>query len=195
VQVPGLYGMTFRAVPDPSDVPDHRDSTVFHPEAEQLHAIACGSIAPDVASEMEKVRRADLLIFQFPIWWTAMPTVMKGWFEWVFVQGFVVNVGERGGIQLRPPPGQEGPRGRDGRLPAELYAPGGPHGDLHEHLCPLIRAALEFCGLELLPTHVVCNASGIAPDDADREVELYRDRLSAVESVSLMSRECIRYEP
>ena len=182
MEVSDLYGMKFRAVLDPSDFPDRRDTTVFDPATEQLHAVACGSIAPDVASEMEKVRRADLLIFQFPIWWTAMPAIMKGWFDRVFAQGFVVNVG-RGEVYSRGLL-----RGKKALVvvtagsPAELYAPGGPHGDLHEHLRPLTHATLEFCGLEVLPTHVVYSAAGIAPDDADREVELYQDRLLAIEA-------------
>ncbi len=180
VEISDLYGMQFKPVLDPSDFPDRWDATVFDPAAEQMHAIACGSIAPDIAAEIEKVRRADLLIIQFPIWWTSMPAILKGWFDRVFAQGFVVNIatGEVYGRGLL--------RGKKALVvatagsPAELYMPGGPHGDLHELLRPLTRNLLEFCGLEVLPTHVIYGAAGIAPTDADREVELYQDRLLAI---------------
>ncbi len=182
VEVSDLYGMKFKAVLDASDFPDRWDTTVFDPAAEQMHAIATDSIAPDIAAEIEKVRRADLLIIQFPIWWTSMPAILKGWFDRVFAQGFVVNVGT-GEVY-----GRGLLRGKKALVvvtagsSAELYAPGGPHGDLHEHLRPLTHTILEFCGLEVLPTHVVYNAAGIAPDDADREVEMYQDRLLAIEA-------------
>lgn len=182
VEVSDLYGMQFKAVLDETDFPNRRDTTVFNPAAEQVHAMACGSIAPDIASEIEKVRRADLLIVQFPLWWTSMPAILKGWFDRVFVQGFVVNVGT-GEVY-----GRGLLRGKRalvvvtaGSSP-ELYAPDGPHGDLHEHLRSLAHTTLEFCGVEVLPTHVVYNAAGIAPIDADREVELYQDRLLAIDA-------------
>ncbi|MEN6518059.1 MAG: NAD(P)H-dependent oxidoreductase [Methanospirillum sp.] len=182
VEVSDLYGMKFKAVLDAADFPDRWNTSVFDPAAEQMHAIATDSIAPDIAAEIEKVRRADLLIIQFPIWWTSMPAILKGWFDRVFAQGFVVNVGT-GEVY-----GRGLLRGKKALVvvtagsPAELYAPGGPHGDLHELLRPLTHNLLEFCGLEVLPTHVVYNAAGIAPDDADREVELYQDRLLAIEA-------------
>jgi NAD(P)H dehydrogenase (quinone) len=182
VEISDLYGMNFKAVLDASDFPSRRETTVFDPAAEQLHAMACGSIAPDIAAEIEKVGRADLLIFQFPIWWTSMPAILKGWFDRVFAQGFAVNTatGEVYGRGLL--------RGKKAMVvvttgsPPELYLPDGPHGDIHEHLRSLTHATLEFCGLDVLPTHVVFGAAGIAPIDADREVELYQDRLLSIEA-------------
>jgi NAD(P)H dehydrogenase (quinone) len=165
---------------DASDFPDRHDATVFDPAAEQIHAMACGTIAPDIAAEIEKVRRADLLIVQFPVWWTAMPAILKGWFDRVFAQGFAVNVGT-GEVYARGLL-----RGKKAMVvvttgsPPELYLPGGPHGDLHELLRPLTHNLLEFCGFEVLPTHVVYGAGGISPMDADREVEMYQDRLLAI---------------
>lgn len=182
VEVSDLFGMKFKAVLDAPDFPDRRDTTVFDPAAEQIHAIARGSIAPDIADEIAKVRRADLLIVQFPLWWASMPAILKGWFDRVFAQGFAVNVGsgEMYGRGLL--------RGKKALVvvttgsPAKLYTPGGPRGDLRELLRPLTHTLLEFCGLEVLPTHVVYGAAGIAPMDADREIERYQDRLLAIGS-------------
>jgi NAD(P)H dehydrogenase (quinone) len=180
VEISDLYGMSFKAVLDPADFPDRHDATVFDPAAEQLHAMACGSIAPDIATEMEKVRRADLLIVQFPIWWTSMPAILKGWFDRVFAQGFVVNLA-RGQVYatglLR---GKKAMVVVTAGSPPELYTTSGPHGDLHEHLRSLTHNILEFTGMEVLPTHVIFGAAEIAPEDADREVERYQDRLLAL---------------
>ncbi len=182
MEVSDLYGMKFKAVLDAADFPARRDIAVFDPAAEQMHAIACGSIAPDIRAEIEKIRRADLLIFQFPIWWTSMPAILKGWIRPRLRSGVCREPRHRRGIWPGTPPGQEGPGRRDDGLSAGVYAPGGPHGDLHEHLRSLTHTTLEFCGLEVLPTHVVYSAAGISPIDADREVELYVDRLLSLEA-------------
>lgn len=180
VEVSDLYGMRFKAVLDADDFPDRQDATVFDPAAEQMHAVACGALAPDIATEIEKVRRADLIIVQFPLWWSSVPAILKGWLDRVLAQGFAVNTAT-GEVYAR---GRL--RGKKALVvtttgsPPELYAPGGPHGDLRELLRPLTHGTLEFCGLEVLPTHVVYGAAGIAPDDADREIEIYQDRLLAV---------------
>ena len=180
VEISDLYGMGFKAVLDPSDFPDRRDTVVFDPAAEQMHAIATGTIAPDIAAEIEKVRRADLLIVQFPIWWTSMPAILKGWFDRVFAQGFVVDL-QKGRVY-----GNGLLRGKKAMVvvtagsSAELYSPAGPHGDLHAHLRTVTHNLLEFCGLEVLPTHAVFSAVGISPEDADREIERYVDRLLAL---------------
>lgn len=40
---------------------------------------------------MEKVKWAGLIIFQFPIYFTAMPAIMKGWIDRVLAPGFGFN--------------------------------------------------------------------------------------------------------
>jgi hypothetical protein len=37
---------------------------------------------------------ADALILQFPLWWFAMPAILKGWVDRVFAYGFAYGVGE-----------------------------------------------------------------------------------------------------
>lgn len=39
-------------------------------------------------SDLYKVQRADLLLFQFPDWWYGMPAIMKSWIDRVFAYGF-----------------------------------------------------------------------------------------------------------
>ncbi len=46
-----------------------------------------------IQPEIDKVRRADLLLFQFPLWWYSMPAIMKGWIDRVFAEGFAYSEG------------------------------------------------------------------------------------------------------
>ncbi len=47
-------------------------------------------------SYMEKLNQADLLIFPFPIWWGAMPAVLKGFCDKVLLPGKAYKYGEAG---------------------------------------------------------------------------------------------------
>ncbi len=42
----------------------------------------------DVDKEQEKLRRADIIVWQFPMFWYSMPSIMHRWIEDVFVHGF-----------------------------------------------------------------------------------------------------------
>ena len=42
----------------------------------------------DIKAEQEKLLKADVVIFQFPIYWFKCPYLLSKWFEDVFVHGF-----------------------------------------------------------------------------------------------------------
>ena len=43
---------------------------------------------PDLLIAWNKIKQADHIVLIFPIWWAAMPALMKGFFERVFLPGF-----------------------------------------------------------------------------------------------------------
>ncbi|KAK3092827.1 hypothetical protein FSP39_007675 [Pinctada imbricata] len=67
---------------------------------EQAHAAAQGKLTEDIVSEQEKLKTADLVIFQFPMYWFSVPAILKGWFDKVFAGGvthaYPANVYENG---------------------------------------------------------------------------------------------------
>ncbi len=42
----------------------------------------------DVLAEQTRLGRAEGLIFLFPLWWTDMPAILKGWFDRVWSYGY-----------------------------------------------------------------------------------------------------------
>ncbi len=42
----------------------------------------------DVAAEQEKLRWADVIVFQYPLYWYMTPSLLNKWIEKVFVHGF-----------------------------------------------------------------------------------------------------------
>ncbi|EGU35938.1 NAD(P)H dehydrogenase (quinone) [Vibrio ichthyoenteri ATCC 700023] len=44
--------------------------------------------AGDIATEQQRLLAADLVIVQFPLYWSTFPSVMKEWIDQVFTYGF-----------------------------------------------------------------------------------------------------------
>ena len=87
VEVSDLYAMAFDPVEGPGRYPVRRDPDCFTAQTEQRHAWETGTLSPDVAAEIDKLERADLLIFQYPMWWYGTPAILKGWLDRVLVYG------------------------------------------------------------------------------------------------------------
>jgi NAD(P)H dehydrogenase (quinone) len=56
-----------------------------------------GQVANDVKTEQDFIAWADQIIFVYPIWWTGMPAIMKGYIDRVFSYGFAYRYDQ--GIQ------------------------------------------------------------------------------------------------
>jgi len=56
-----------------------------------------GHVAADVSKEQDFITWSDRIIFVYPIWWTGMPAIMKGYIDRVFSYGFAYRYDE--GIQ------------------------------------------------------------------------------------------------
>ena len=59
-----------------------------------LLAIQNGAIPKDIKKEQNYISKADTLIFIFPIWWSAMPAMLKGYIDRVFSLGFAYDISE-----------------------------------------------------------------------------------------------------
>src|SRR5512138_605550 len=68
-----LYRMGFQPVLDERDFPNRALADRFIPNIEIRRALDHGTVPQDIASELEKLRMADLVIFQFPLWWSSVP--------------------------------------------------------------------------------------------------------------------------
>lgn len=59
-----------------------------------------GSLPQDIKKEQAYIRSADVLIFIFPIWWSAMPAMLKGYIDRVFSFGFAYDIACDGAVGL-----------------------------------------------------------------------------------------------
>jgi NAD(P)H dehydrogenase (quinone) len=171
VQVSDLYAMRFNPVAGPGDFRDRADPTHLSILREQRYAAAGPGYAPDIAAEHEKLFWADLIIFQFPLWWRSVPAIMKGYFDRVFTLGLIYGRGSKG------------LRGKKAML---AYTTGGPVSEdgeqeeiewLNRQLIPIREGIIQYLGLEELPPYIAFGPAGV--DDAKREqyLEAYRNHL------------------
>lgn len=64
---------------------------VFNYAEECRNAYKNGLQSSDIADELSKLKQADLVIFQFPLYWSSVPAILKGWFDRVLCDGFAFD--------------------------------------------------------------------------------------------------------
>ncbi|XP_077308050.1 NAD(P)H dehydrogenase [quinone] 1 isoform X3 [Lithobates pipiens] len=95
VTVSDLYAMKFNPLVSRDDITGSpRDPENFKYPAESSHAYKEGRLSKDIVEEQKKLADADLVIFQFPMYWFGLPAVLKGWFDRVLTGGFAYSQSE-----------------------------------------------------------------------------------------------------
>ena len=180
VEVSDLYATGFNAVTGPADFTGERsDPNRLSIAREQTHAMETGTIAEDVAAEQAKLARADLVIFQFPVWWFGMPAIMKGWADRVFARGFAYLPGKKYDTGMFK--GKLALVSTTTGTSADTYAPDGIDGDILSVLWPIHNGLLRYTGFDVLPPHVAYMPARL--DEAGRSGQLaaYRERLLTID--------------
>lgn len=174
-----LYGMDWDPVMRPRDAGHEAGpSSPFRATADIRLAYIEGRQPSDVQAEQAKLRRADALILQFPLWWYGMPSILKGWFDRVFVSGFAFGKDAGTGRRLRF---EQGPfRGKRALVATTLgdrpraIGPRGKSGELTEMLFPLLHGTLAYTGMSVLSPWARASADRIESYDDVRDDFLRR---------------------
>lgn len=103
----------------------------------------------DVQQEREALGWADLVVFQFPVYWYSTPAILKHWQDTVLTRGYAYG---DGGDALR---GKGFMVSLSSGGNEEAYTANGVHRrPLDEYLYPLKQMA-RFCGMNWLPPMVL----------------------------------------
>jgi NAD(P)H dehydrogenase (quinone) len=146
-------------------------------------AYRAGALRADIAAEQEKLRWADTVIIQFPLWWYGMPAILKGWFDRVFVKDFAYGVrdADTGRTLVY---GNGGLVGRRAMVITTIGAPGpsigprGIHGHLDELLFGLQHGTLFYTGMAVVPPVAVPSADRLGAAEYERVAGYLRQRLA-----------------
>lgn len=161
VQVSDLYAMQWKAALDEDDSLDGKRGDRFEPSLDSKHAYQNGRQSEDIAREQEKLRWADSVILQFPLWWFSLPAIMKGWFERVYAYGFAYGVGEHSDRHWGDRYGEGSLAGKRAMLVVTTggweshYGPRGINGPINDILFPIQHGMLYYPGFEVLPPYVI----------------------------------------
>lgn len=153
VEIADLYAEGFDPVEGPRHYAPPADPDYFSALKEQREA----QRPTDIADQIERLERANLLVLQFPLWWHAQPAMLKGWFDRVFVYGELYTSRRRY---------DEGHfRGRRAVCsvttggPAHTFSPYGRGGPIERLLWP-INYSLHYMGFDVLPPCVSYGVQG-----------------------------------
>jgi NAD(P)H dehydrogenase (quinone) len=165
VQVSDLYAMNWKTPLDAHDVRERDRDAPFHPSIDSKHAFANGLQSRDIEAEQDKLRWADALILQFPMWWFSMPAIMKGWVERVYAYGFGYGVGEHTDTHWGDRYGEGAMSGKRAMVVVTTggweshYGPRGINGPIDDILFPIQHGVLFYPGFDVLPPYVVYQTS------------------------------------
>lgn len=136
----------------------------------------------DTAAEQKKVVDADVIVWQFPLFWYAKPSLLQRWEEEVFTHGF------SHGTNGKALQGKKLILSVTTGAPAEFYArEGRPNGGLEDVLMPATQATVSLTGMTLVDPAVI--TYGVAyelrndPEQAkelDRKADDHAARLVAL---------------
>lgn len=175
VIVSDLYAMGFNPVAGPHDMLSRMSTERFNLALEQGHAAETGGFAPDIAAEQAKVAAADLVIFQYPLWWYGMPAIMKGWVDRVLAYKFAYGVGQW--WDKGPFAAKRAMLAITTGTPRGAYATDGRNGDIERILWPAEAGVLAICGFKVLPSFVAFGAPWIGDEGRAAQIAAYRERI------------------
>lgn len=138
-----------------------------------------GGFAADIKDEIAKIRAADLIIIEFPLWWSAPPAMMKGWIDKVFAMGITWDGDHRyskgllGGKQVLVVTSAGDPE--------QFYSTDGMHGaTVTQHLYPLLHSTLAHSGLDVIKPFVAYNVTAAADDELQQQIANFESYLDSV---------------
>jgi NAD(P)H dehydrogenase (quinone) len=165
VQVSDLYAMNWKPTLDSGDSLEYAQGTRFEPSRESSRAFANNTQSADITAEQEKLRWADAVILQFPLWWYSMPAILKGWVERVYAYGFAYGVGEHSDKFWGKRFGEGSMAGKRAMLIVTSggweshYSERGINGPINDLLFPIHHGILFYPGFTVLPPFTVYRTS------------------------------------
>ena len=185
-----LYAMDWDPVVRARDggIASDDDATIFRVSADTRRAHLADEQPPEITREQEKLRQADAVVVQFPLWWYGMPAILKGWFDRVFVSGFAFGIDPVTGRRLRF---EQGPfTGKRALVVTTLgdrpraIGPRGKSGELHELLFGLLHGTFAYTGMSVLSPWALPSADRLKDYEHVRNELLSRlDRLFSDEPI------------
>ncbi|AKJ67080.1 NAD(P)H dehydrogenase [Pandoraea thiooxydans] len=119
----------------------------------------------DVAAEQAALASAELVVWQYPVHWYAMPSLMKEWLDTVFTHGWAFG---EGGTALR---GKALLVLLTAGSAQQAYRPGALHGFHFDAFLPPLQQTAALCRMRWLPPQVFHDARGASPEAVSAHID------------------------
>ncbi|KAM0438609.1 hypothetical protein ACHAPT_001361 [Fusarium lateritium] len=196
VQVSDLYAMKWKSQVDRDDFPQHPADARLRATMASAEATASGTLTEDVKAEQEKLKWADFVILQFPMWWYSMPAILKGWIDRVLSLGFGYGLGEYSSTHWGDRYGEGTLLGKRAMLVVtagswkEHFSARGVNGPIDHLLFPVTHGVLYYTGLEVLPSFVMYRSDKANDEKFEEAAAELRQRMQ-----TLFTAKPIAYRP
>uniref|UniRef100_UPI001A994280 ribosyldihydronicotinamide dehydrogenase [quinone]-like isoform X1 n=1 Tax=Gasterosteus aculeatus aculeatus TaxID=481459 RepID=UPI001A994280 len=196
VEVSDLYAMKFKATATAEDITgDVKNAAHFRYAEETKLAWEEGKLCADITEEQRKLTEADLIIFQFPMYWFTVPAIMKGWMDRVLTLGYAYSEERRysQGIFKDKKAMLSFTTGSH----ESMFSADGVNGDMNVTLWPLQlfnltllpfqNGILHYCGFQVLAPQIFWAPSRLPSEARGTLLEGWRTRLQGVLSEKPLS--------
>ncbi len=173
VVVSDLYLMNFNPIGGINDFKEVNNKEFFKYQLEQVNAYNNNLFVDEVKVEMEKFLNADLVIFNFPLWWFSLPAILKGWVDRVFAMGFSYGAG-KGVYDAGTFKNKKAFCCLTTGGPEAAYGPSGRNGNLETILYHINHGMLYFVGMQTLPPFVGFSPARITEEERKALIEKYK---------------------
>lgn len=183
VVVSDLYAEGFNPVAGRHDFTTTADAARFHYQKEQANAANANGFATDIAREQSRVRAADILILQYPMWWGGPPAIVKGWCDRVLAYGFAYVDGTRFDTGLF--------NGRRALLSIttggteERFSDTGVYGEMHRVVYQVQRLTLEYLGYQVEAPFVSYAAPRVDAEKRAAYLDAFAARVTALAAMPM----------
>jgi NAD(P)H dehydrogenase (quinone) len=180
VDTSDLYADRFDPVSDRRNFTSVFNADYLKQQFEERHASDVGGFEPRLEQEIRKLERCDLLVFNFPLWWFAMPAILKGWVDRVFAMRRIYGDGKL----------YENGLGRATRRAMVIVTTGGGpdayggygvNPSLESVLTPIQHGIFWFNGFLPLDPFVAWSAARTTPETREKYLHDLRTRLQRLD--------------
>ena len=194
VIVSDLYKMKWKAVADREDFPWlEKDARLDYAQASGI-AFTEKKQLQEIEDEQQKLLWADVVIFQFPMWWYSMPAILKGWVERVYAFKFAYGIGEHGGEKWGDRFGEGTLKGRRAMIVSTIggrephYGPRGVNGYIEDLLWPIQHGIFFYPGMDSLPAFTPFEINHRITDEIFEKIKAdYKERLLTLETTPIIN--------
>lgn len=175
VQTSNLYQLNFAAVSGKENFTQLHNPEFFKQQQEELFAMQNHTFSADILAEQAKIEWCEIMIWQFPLYWFSMPSILKGWVDKVFSMGKFYDNGrifENGFLA-----GKKAMLSLTTGGPEQNYRPE-KYGDIEAILFPMHRGIFEFLGFSVLKPNVIYSVEKLSDIQKADILNHWQQRLS-----------------